>query len=212
LDIYETSTDSLEGAAIVERYRVADSYYSFVRLDRLAAAKSVLAKVSQADARMRTMLADSKSAGKLDEAYASRADFAGRYFVLSGQEIPEQITREDIAKAKLAAVGIQPYYIDIRDSTLSTVLAKALSNAGAKLASSETQGAKIIIGTITEKQQYINVDGFVKYLFALRLSTGANSIATEVSAIARSEAQAREKAWPRIEQFINDNLYNLIGG
>ena len=221
-EAWEGTKGILEGVEIKENFDEAGEYYSLASLDKTAAAAAIKLKIAQLDDKMKTLLADDskRSARMLEDYYKSREELNAQHLFISGATVPEVITYDQVFKNKNAKIAKNiGYYIDMRPSENSAsalaIFREALIAHGNKISPNEASADRKCTGSLDAVEQHINIAGFVKYQFVLKLDCmedgkAVGSVSATETTTGRSQKHALESALPQLKAAAQEGLYNFI--
>lgn len=221
--IEESTSSALEGIEIAKTAESKTSFYSLAIIKKEVAAKGFEREIKKIDEKLVALSSENDSTlqNKIESLYFQRESLNKSYSFLTGQGIQSPIDFASMFKNKRQAqqgIIIHIFIDELEPKLIENVLVTELTNMGYKVTTGQIrkkESTHILTGSLIEEKQYMNVDGFEKYLFSLKLSSatsartqlaGLNFEATETG---RNFQQATDKALPKIIQHIKENITTL---
>ncbi|MDR1027698.1 MAG: hypothetical protein LBL46_04760 [Rickettsiales bacterium] len=217
LDTQLSANGILEGVEIILNYNDGADFYSLAKLDKVVAAEQLRTKIDQADAEIKRHLGANTKRGARDamRVEALRKELDNQYLILTGDNIPEPTDYQ----AAFARIRNQPgkiYSIAVTgdgSDEIETAVAAALSDNGNKIASANVE--RRVAGKITSASQFINVEGFVKYKYVLRLDAAEGGkkigvLETTITEAGRDKSQTDSEAVQKLKAYIAENIFDLM--
>ena len=226
VEVWEGADGILRGVEIKENFEDAGGrHYSLAGFNKVAAATAIRLKISQLDDKMKILLGDdTKNSVRMLEGYHKvREELNEQYLFLSGSSVPEAVTYAQVLKSRNSKIakGLN-YYVNVLDihgvdssGQISAIVKEALTSTGNSVSVDAYYSNRHITGSIEAVKQHINVAGFVKYQFVLKLNCAEgekviNSITTAETNEGRSQQQAFDSAMPRLKAYVQEHIYDLI--
>lgn len=222
-EVEEVTNGIVEGVEIKKTHETKTGYYALAVLNKRKAANALKREITKLDDKMNVLMSDGANASKVkvEQIYLKREALNDRYAFLSGFELPSNLSYEKVFKARRDAAAKMVVHVFLNESGskhVEALLLEALSKIGYKTSSGNSQNKKsthLVTGDYVAEQQHLNVDGFVKYKFLLKLKASTSkkvesgALTFSVTETGRSLAQARENALPKVKEFILDNIDKL---
>lgn len=216
-DLTESTDQLLEGVEIKSRYQDKDGYYALASLNKIKAAKRLASLIKELDEKLIPLNKENKKTnyGKMRKLHLDREVLNARHEFLVGRRILGSVSFEDILKKKNISLKNNLVLLRIKDPSLMPMISRLVTERGFKISKDEAAADLEIKAVVDNKKEYLNVDGFEKYSFLIKLNSsnekGEKLGAIEFSAMAvgRSFDQAQEKIRPDIERFIEDHFDEL---
>lgn len=221
-DNREVSEGILKGVEITENYDDGVLYYSFAVLDKKVAVKEIRSDIEKIDARMQLLLDENgvRYNKQLENLYLKRDNLNKKYLVLTGELMPDVVEYGDIFKAKKSSIDSSlVYYIlpsNGYEQQVNDYLASLLSEYDIQTTNNKNEANRIIILTINKTDLHMNVKGFIKQMYILKIENSnrngevVSTLYKEFSEAGRSEDQIRELVNMKIKDYIAENIENLI--
>lgn len=176
--IKEETDNVLEGASIKEVFEAKTGFYALAMMDKSKAAQGLKLKIDNLDTEIKVLHEDESTTAKakLKKMFGKRQGLNQTYRLLSGVEIPSPINASDILKASQAALKtiIAHVYLDEDEpKSIEAQIISLLSAQGYKVTSGRVRNPKathIVTGEVISEKQYMNVAGFEKYKFIVKVS------------------------------------------
>ena len=217
LDTALSAAGVLEGVEIIMSFEDGEETYALAKLDKIVAAEQLRTKIDQNDAEIERHLSANTKRGARDamRVESARRELNNQYQILTGGGIDEPANYE-AAFAKIRNLPGRTYSVNITGDgadEIETAVAAALSDNGNKV--SDKNPERKITGKITASEQFINVDGFVKYKYILRLDSVESGkkigvMETSVIETGRDKTQTDSDAVQKIKNYINENVFDLM--
>ena len=226
VETWEGADGILKGVEIKENFEDAGGrHYSLAGFNKVAAAAAIRLKIGQLDEKMKSLLGDNtkKSIRMLEGYYNAREELNDQYLFLSGVSVPEAVTYAQVLKSRSSKIvkGLS-YYVNIRDihgidtpRQMTATVKEALTSIGNSVSADAYSSDRHVTGSLEAVKQHLNVSGFVKYQFVLKLDCAEgekviNSLVTSETYEGRSQQQAFEAALPKLKAYIHEHIYDLI--
>lgn len=220
----EESTDlALEGMSIKATYEDSTDFYALAIINKSKVSSGLRKQISKIDEKMRVLANEDTASAtmKLERHYLKRESLLKKYEFLSGGTIASPVSFAEIFAKKKATVSnmIVHVYVDEDDPKLmEAAVVKSLSDSGYRITTGRKRNkhsTHVVSGELISDKQFLKVEGFEKYKISLKLSAWSkgkvetghlNFSAVEVG---RSESQAFQKAVPKLESYIQENITKL---
>ena len=221
--IEESTSSALEGVEIAKTAESKTSFYSLAVIKKDVAAKGFEREIKKIDEKLTALASENDSTlhNKIESLFYQRESLNKSYSFLTGQSIQSPVDFASMFKNKRQAqqgIIIHVFIDELEPKLIENVLVTESTSMGYKVTTGQIrkkESTHILTGSLIEEKQYMNVDGFEKYLFSLKLSSatsartqlaGLNFEATETG---RNFQQATDKALPKIIQHIKENITTL---
>ena len=218
-DLAELTEQVLEGVQITRRHREDDGIYVLAVLDRRRAGERIRQAIKERDQRLQSYLQTSKLSAllQLRKLYNQRATLNGRYQLLRGHLVPEQVTWEQIIRRqKAVAAQGRVIHISIAEESpgfIHPLLVQLLTRVGFRIADKNFQ--QRLQGRYSAQRLPLNIEGFEKYRFTLGLKT-LNDQGQEIGGLnfhrevtGRNKAQATSKARAFVRDYLLEHIDQL---
>ncbi|MBT7609401.1 MAG: LPP20 family lipoprotein [Bacteriovoracaceae bacterium] len=222
-EIEETTDVVLEGVSIKATYEDSTDFYALAVVNKSKVISGLMKEIRKIDEKMKVLVSENSGSAtvKLERYYLKREILLKKYEFLSGGSIKSPVSFGEIFAKKKATVNsmIIHVYVDEDDPKLmEAAIVKSLSDSGYRITTGRKRNkhsTHVVTGELVTDKQYMKVEGFEKYKINLKLSAWSkgkvetghlNFSSTEVG---RSESQAFEKAVPKLESYIQDNITKL---
>ena len=221
-DVEELSNGILKGVDIKNTYEKDGEYYAFAVLDKNIAIKEIKNDIEKADSKMKLLIAENniKYNKQLENLYIKREELNKRYLVLTGNMMPEVVKYEDIfnAKKKSGELSLTYYFkpSDGYEQEIINFLSNKAVESGAKMTDKESEANRVIVLTINKANLYLNVNGFIKQKYVLKIDVNNKSNETvstlyqEFIETGRSDSQILEIVNMRMEDYISENMEQVL--
>jgi hypothetical protein len=223
-DINEATETALAGVEIKKSFEDKTSFYSLAVVNKSKAAAGFKKEIESIDGQMKAIsnAGDSIEKVKLERLFVKREVLNRQHQFLTGKSIDSPFTYEDIFAAKQSAtndVVIHVYLDEDEPKTVEAALVRTISDMGFQATSGQTRNKNsthVITGEYVSDKQYLNVDGFEKYKFVLKIKAmkagtkvESGHLDYEVIETGRNYSQANDKAIPKFQEFIKTNIEKL---
>lgn len=214
----------LKGVIIGEGFDDGESYHVFASLNKSKAAQTIKSEIDALDEKIKGLM-QGKGTGAIKQAeklFNERQILNQRHQFLTGRSIATDVSFTEIISTnmKQASDFITHLYLDEDEpKEIEQFLAQELSKSGYKITRGQVLNKNanfIITGEFISEKQYLNVEGFEKYAFHLKLSAkdSAKKISTgelKISATetGRNYSQAQEKAISQIKEQLEERISEL---
>ena len=214
LDVNENTNEILTGVEIDKTYNDNEgNYYSMAILNKIKLANEIKFDINELDKEMSTIITKKPlKFHTIKDLYAKRKEKNNKYYFLSGKELQEKITMNDILKAKGAPIY---YKLDITDNEgfgLKDIITKQIIENNNKIGKNAT---KVIKGNIKIDKAYLHVSGFEKYeidvvLKCIEDGKTTGQIHTKIYETGRNKQQVLDKVKEQIIENINNHIDDLL--
>ena len=223
-DINEATETALSGVEIKKSFEDKTSFYSLAVVNKMKAAAGFKKEIESIDGQMKVIAKDGESIEKvkLEKLYIKREVLNKQYQFLTNKSIECPLSYEEIFSAKRSAstnVVIHVYLDEDEPKTVEGALARSLSDLGFQATSGQTRNKNsthVITGEFVADKQYMNVEGFEKYKFVLKVKAmkadtkvESGHLNFEVTETGRNYSQAADKAIPKFQEYIKNNIESL---
>jgi hypothetical protein len=222
-EVEEVTNGIVEGVEIKKTHETKTGYYAFAVLNKRKAANALKKEITKLDEKMKVLLSEGSNASKVkvEQIYLKREAFNKKVAFLTGFEVPSNLSYEEVFKARREAAAKMVVHVFLNEEGVKHVeatLLEALSRIGYKTSSGNIKNklsTHLVTGDYVAEKQHLNVDGFVKYRFLLKLKASTSrrvesgALTFSVVETGRSLAQAKENALPKVKEFISENIDKL---
>jgi len=221
-DTEEVANGILKGVKIRNTYDDGKEFYALAVLNKTVAVKEVRSDIDKIDERMKLLVAENsiKYNSQLEKLYTKRGELNKRYLILTGNMIPDVVSYEEIFAAKKNGGELSlNYYVTPLDGygqQISNYLASILLENGAKITNDKNSANRIVNVSIDITDLYLNVDGFKKQMYSLKIISSNKSsevigdLYQDFVETGRSETQIKEIINMRIKDYIKENVEYLL--
>lgn len=218
--VKESTEEVIDGVEIRKTDEDKVNYYALAVLNKSKARKVIRKKVSEIDEKMKALRneKDQKSIFELESLYVERSLLTNRIVLLSGISNPSPITFEEILKRKKKLVSGVRVLIQLKEegsSDVSSIIKQEVSSLGYETVTDSKQATHILTGQFYPEKKFLNVDGFEKYGFILKMNAmnksriSKGSLSQEFVAVGRDYRQAYEKAKAEVVIYLKQNMKKL---
>lgn len=223
-DIEELTESALAGVQITKNFEDKTSFYSLAVLNKSKAASGFKKEIEDLDGQMTVIFKDGNEVEKikLGKIFVKREVLNKQYHFLTDNSIQSPVSFEEIFSAKKNAsndVVIHVYLDEAEPKTVEAALAAEVTAMGFLTTTGQVRNKNsthIITGEFVPEKQYMQVEGFEKYKFILKVRAmkAGTKIETghfnfEDIETGRNLDQATEKALPKIKDFIKQHIGDL---
>ena len=165
---------------------------------------------------------DSIEKVKLERLFVKREVMNRQHQFLTNESIPSPLSYEEIFNAKREGaqnVVVHVYLDEDEPKTVEGALTQAISELGFPASSGQVRNkhsTHIITGEYVSDKQYLNVEGFEKYKFVLKLKAmkadtkvESGHLNFEVVETGRNFSQANDRAIPKFQEYVKANIEKL---
>lgn len=223
-EIDEATETALSGIEIKKTHEDKTSFFALAVLDKSKAASGFKKEIENLDSQMLAISKDGENIEKvkLEKLFVQREVLNKQYHFLTRQNISAPFTYEQVFLAKKNAsneVVIHIFLDEDEPKTVEAVLLKSISDLGFKTTSGQvrnTHSTHILTGEYVAEKQALNVDGFEKFKFVLKVramkagsKVESGHLKFEVIETGRNFAQASEKAIGKVQEYLKKNIEKL---
>ncbi|MBL7666207.1 MAG: LPP20 family lipoprotein [Bacteriovoracaceae bacterium] len=219
--IHEKVDQVLEGVEIKQRFQTDGVYFALAYLDKMKAWTALQKEMDEMDAKLveYKKLKKRSSLKKMYTLFEVRNQINDRYAFLKGKALPQVVTLADIKQIQYgSSQKVQKIYFkvinEISPSTTSH-LESLLVGFGHNVVDKDQDYDVEVSGTLTNKQEYMNVKGFTKYSFVLYLAVKKNNgkqiggMTYKEVAVGRDEKDAYLKVEEKFKNYIEEHIDEL---
>ncbi|GMO60700.1 MAG: hypothetical protein Ta2D_06310 [Rickettsiales bacterium] len=219
-NIEEAAEGLLNGVDIKKTHDAGKEVYAFAVLDKTQASKILRNDIDKLDTKMKLLLDEKGKVNyaQLEKLYNKRDSLNKKYIFLNNSGIEEVVRYEDVFKQKsgLANIG---YYLRITGSNVNGLknnLKSAITKSGGKITDNLATAQRVINGTVEEREEYMKVDGFVKYTIEYNLETktrdgvSQGTITQEYTETGRDLKQILRIADDKFKEYLDENAWELL--
>lgn len=221
--VEETTDQTLKGVVIKETYQGKDAVYALASLDKRKAKKNFKGEMESLDEKILGHYKDGRrsSLNKILKLFEIRKKINEKYELLHGSRFLCPVKYKDVAKKKKEKRDQNVVvFVKIKeiaeDSEIQHLIIQQLLENDYRVITDKNKKYKFEVkGELTSEKQYLNVKGFEKYKFLLKLKS-FNDKGVKVGALefakaytGRSMIQAYENAAPFIKQYLSENINEL---
>ncbi len=223
-DIEELTESALAGVQITKNFEDKTSFYSLAVLNKAKAASGFKKEIENLDSQMKVIFRDGDGVEKikLGKLFVKREILNKQYHFLTNQSLESPVSYEEVFSAKKSAsseVVVHVYLDEAEPKTVESALVAEITAMGFRATSGQIRNKNsthIITGEFVPEKQYMQVEGFEKYRFILKVK--AMKAGTKIESghfnfedieTGRNLDQATEKALPKIKEFIKQNIGDL---
>lgn len=221
--IEEITETALEGVEIVKTAESKTTYYSLASINKMKASNGFEREIKKLDEKMEILYSekDPSLAVKIEQMYLQREVLNKRYAFLTGRELSSKIDFSKIFKNKRDAqanVILHVFLDEDEPKYVETAVVQELADSGYKVTTGQVRNeasTHIVTGEVNSEKMYMNVEGFEKYKFSLKLTSSDTKkvqkaqLSFEVEETGRNYDQAVQKAIEKIKEFVKTNITKL---
>ncbi|EQC46585.1 LPP20 family lipoprotein [Bacteriovorax sp. Seq25_V] len=221
--IEEITETALEGVQITKTAESKTSYFALASINKMKAASGFEREIKKLDEKMEILYEekDPSLAVKIEQLFLQREVLNKRFAFLTGREVQSKIDFSKVFKNKREAMAniILHVYLDEEEPKyVEAAVAQELSSAGYKVTTGRVRNkssTNIITGEVTSEKMHMNVEGFEKFKFTLKLTSSdlknvqKGRLTFDTEETGRSYDQAVQKAVEKIKEYIKTNIKEL---
>jgi hypothetical protein len=223
-EISEATEMALAGVEIQKHHEDKTTFYALAVLNKTKAADGIKKEITAIDEQMKVLLGSGEDLqkAKLEKLFVKRDVLNRQHSFLTNFSVPEVVSYEEVFKAKNRAtknILVHVYLDEDEPKQVESLVQSLMTKMGMKISSGRVRNPKsthVVTGELVADKQYLNVEGFEKYKFILKLKAmqSAGSKETghlnfEVIESGRNFSHAHEQAMPKIQEFIKTNIDKL---
>ncbi|MDR3290376.1 MAG: LPP20 family lipoprotein [Rickettsiales bacterium] len=219
-NIGENAEGILNGVDIKKTYNEKKTSYALAVLDKTKISNILKNDIEKLDTKIELLLEEKGAINypQLEILYKRRESLNKQYMFLNDKGIPEKVKYAQIFKTK-NNIGKLGYYLKIEGKSsngLKNVLKSIIVQAGGKIVSNLNAAERVIIGEVKEREQYIKVDGFVKYIVEYSLESKtkdgvSQSVLTqEYEEIGRNFNHILSKTDEKFKDYLKNDYFELL--
>lgn len=212
--IKERTSFILEGSKIERRFESDTQFYSLAKIDKKILKKTFQNEMDNLEARVRE-LSNSKELWDIVKAelLISQWDKAyNRFLIVSNEKkVLDEKLREKVSRSKKKLTHNTSIFVEFREDqpkVFKPLLEETLLNLGYQIDKKASKATHHIKGEFVSEKEYLNVDGFVKYRFRVKLYTldqeerKKGVVESDVVSIGRTQRQAYDKSIDELKRKV----------
>lgn len=218
-EINQSTEAILSGAIIIKSYEDQTTHYALAGMDKSIATKEINSKLQDIDDEMKVLSLEKNriNGEKLIKLYFKRIPLTAQLQILNGRGKPTPISYQDILQMKNLKAKGPPLKLEFTDK-LGTEFEKFVMETFTSLGHSFIQNSegsyRLVKGTISSNQEYLNIQGFVRYSVVFELSVKEadkviGQITIKSTKTGRDQNQAIQYAINEIKNQLEDKIIEL---
>jgi hypothetical protein len=223
-EIEENAKGILKGVSITKTYQENGEFYALAVLDKTKTIKELVYEIDQLDAKMKILvdndLDDKNKLASLEKMFLKRGELNKKHIFLAGNPVKEKVDSSTVLNALKDQKPLSFYLVfkegrEIGITPTKNKLVKMIVDKGFTIANNIEKADRIVTFYATLEEQYLNVEGFVKYKVTFRIecrdgSTTIGAVTKEYMDTGRTIDQVFEKALSQFLPFLSSQGDNLI--
>ena len=212
----ESVDQVLEVVQIIHRFKKDKLNFSLASLDRAKASELIRSRIEKLDDEL-TILWNKKQRTLLRRMIRlslEREKLNDRYSIIRGDRIPARIGLKEVLEWKASRLKLSPLNLKVglAPEWMTEKIKELLTEAGFRLSKAEVD--KVLTLHVDSIKEYLNVNGFEKYTFTLKLTSIENGekkkvISTSETVTGRTQGDALLKVKPFFTEYLEQNLSEL---
>lgn len=210
----------LQSVEIKETYETPADVYALAVMNKSVAAKITEQDIDALDRKMQAFLTDDSPAAavQLEKLYEERRGVNQRHIVLTGRPVAEKITYEQVYGNKKDRIGKRHIFLTIDgkpNPSFDQAVRSVLKENGYTFAASASEDTPKVTISFEEEEQYINIQGFVKYAYHFKMKAPDKKgrtidvLATTIEESGRNRQQTFQNALASLKDYVKENILNL---
>lgn len=215
-ELKESVDEIIELVQIREHFKKDGLSYALASLKKNEALNLLKPRLKKIDSEIKRLWERKQRTNlrKLVRLTLEREKLAERYSILSGVSTPPQVSFDEIMRWRDSKSKTQPIYLNVGQapSWLVDKLKELLTESGFRLV--KTPGNLILNVNVDSIKEYLNVKGFEKFTFTLKLQSieageRKKVLSTSESVTGRTQADALLKIKNHFSEYIEEHLSDL---
>ncbi len=215
-ELKESVDEIIELVQIREHYKKEGLSYALASLKKSEALNLLSPRLKKIDKEIKRLWEKKQRTNlrKMVRLTLEREKLAERYSILSGVSYPPQVSFDEIMRWRDGETKTYPIYLNVGQapSWLVDKLKELLTESGFRLV--RTPGRLILNVNVDSIKEYLNVQGFEKFTFTLKLQSieageKKKVLSTSESVTGRSQADALLKVKKHFSEYIEEHLSDL---
>lgn len=215
-ELKESVDEIIELVQIREHYKKDGLSYALAALKKGEALNLLKPRLSKIDAEIKRLWERKQRTNlrKMVRLTLEREKLAERYSILAGVAYPPIVTFDEIMRWRDSEKKTQPIFLNIGQAPnwLVEKLKELLTESGFRLVRSP--GQLILNVNVNSINEYLNVQGFEKFTFTLKLQSIEGGerkrvLSTSETVTGRSQADALLKVKKQFSEYIEEHLSDL---
>ncbi len=217
--VAESSAGILKGITIQQTYHdEKEGYYALAVLDKAKAAADVAQEINSLDAKIKVLLEENTTGNQLEKLYWSREGLNQKYLFLTGQPLAQKVKYEEIVKKVQASPKLN-FYISFPSQeyapNLKAQLTQALTENGGIVSQEIEPANRVLKVTVTAQEEYMKVDGFVKYTVNFKVENtqdgkALGALSQSYTQTGRTPEQVYAKAAAQFATYMQENISTIL--
>lgn len=222
-EIKQITKTALQGVMIIKTHEEDGKNYALASLDKSKIRASLHKEIISIDDKMKALYDDKSTSSlvQLEMLFFKRENIEKQYLFLGGSIIEAPFKYSEIFKSKKEAtknIIVHVYLDEDEPKAIEQILAKEISNLGFKVTRGRTRNPEsthIVTGEVLADKQYMNVDGFEKYSWHIKVSAmtakkiGTGEMDITITESGRNFTQSYDKAMPKIKTELKEKIIDL---
>ncbi|MDR1498980.1 MAG: LPP20 family lipoprotein [Rickettsiales bacterium] len=217
-NLREETSGFLKGTIISKTFEKDGVFYALTSLNKIKTADGLRYDIEALDDKMSVLLSDKfpLSAKNLEKMYEDRKILNKKYMFLTGRSVPEVVKYENIFDDSINKGKKHfSYFVKVNDPEIGSYIESLLIGTGAKIVRDPKLAQRVLVGKITSRREFLNVDGFEKYTIVLNLENLGNNVVStklnrEVTVTGINYNQIYVKAVEELKVFLNENFMQIV--
>jgi hypothetical protein len=215
-ELKESVDEIIELVQIREHYKKDGLSYALASLKKNEALNLLKPRLKKIDTEIHRLWEKKQRTNlrKMVRLTLEREKLAERFAILSGVSSPPQVSFDEIMRWRDSKTKTQALYLNVGQapSWLVDKLKELLTESGFRLV--KTPGKLVLTVNVDSIKEYLNVKGFEKFTFTLKLQSIEEGerkkvLSTSESVTGRSQADALLKVKKQFSEYIEEHLSDL---
>lgn len=222
-EIKQITKSTLQGVQVSKFHTEGDKHFALATLNKAKARTSLLREIDTIDSKMKAFYEDKSisSMVQLEGLFFKRENLEKQVVFLGGDPTPAPYKYDDIFKNKKEAtkdIIVHVYLDEDEPKAIEQLLSKEITGLGFKVTRGRVrneQATHIVTGEVLADKQFLNVEGFEKYSWHIKISAmnskkvGTGELDITISETGRNFTQTYDKAMPKIRSELKEKITEL---
>lgn len=222
-EIKQITKTALQGVQIIKTFNDNGKHFALAALNKAKVRTSLRKEILSVNDKMKALYEDKSTSSlvQLETLFFKRENLEKQYAFLGGPEIEAPYKYSDIFKNKKEAtknIIVHVYLDEDEPKAIEQLLAKEITNLGYKVTRGRTrdvQATHIVTGEVLADKQFLNVEGFEKYSWHIKVSAmtskkvGTGEMDITITETGRNFTQSYDKAMPKIRSELKEKIIDL---